>query len=156
MFGSEMQRNFILNSIRNIHQSAKIHKNKEINETLSTDEAKNVERQQKPLNKSELSRHHVNVRLIDKYLLVWFKKYKSINDVPSRIPEGILDHIHSKSRIRIANIIMVCGLILCGWATWSGKKSMEEGDSFTKQIEDRHKRVREEYLQSQAKQSKDS
>lgn len=65
---------------------------------------------------------------------------------------AVLENVHSRMRIRIANIIMVCGLIGCGYAIISGKKSAEEGDTPVERLIDRNKRLRAEYLQELEKQ----
>ncbi|XP_043463988.1 uncharacterized protein LOC122499604 [Leptopilina heterotoma] len=156
MSGNQVQRKFIFNIFRNIHQSGKFC-TKGTQESLNSDNVKNAEKQEAkntPLpgsskNTSDSMRQYRELRLVDKWLLVWFKKYKSVKDIPSRIPYAELDHIHDKSRIRIGNILMAFGLIICAYGYFSGKQSAKEGDSLQKRVEDRHKKARDEYLLAQ-------
>lgn len=164
MSGIQVQRKFIFNIFRNIQSQSGKFCTKATQESVNSNNVKNVENQEtkqtlppgSSQKKSGAMRQYRDLRLIDKWLLVWFKKYKSVKDVPSRIPYGELDHIHDKSRIRIGNILMVLGLIICAYGYTSGKQSAKEGDSLEKRIQERHKKAREEYLQSQQQQQQQS
>ncbi|XP_033225022.1 UPF0389 protein GA21628 [Belonocnema kinseyi] len=145
MAGIRVQQKLLTNTFRNFHRGT-IFREKKSTETLST-ASKNVEpKKEEDTIKSPLGAVMYKTKTLDKYLLVWFKKYKSVADVPYQIREETMAHIHSKSRIRIANVLMVLGLLGCVWAVWSGKKEAASGDNVQKRILDKNKKLREDYL----------
>ncbi|KAF7990584.1 hypothetical protein HCN44_000389 [Aphidius gifuensis] len=77
-------------------------------------------------NDSLINAHLHNPNSLEKRILVWFKKYPSIDQVPVEVPIDIVQSATSKFRIRIANVMMVMTIIGCIYTVLTGKKEKAE------------------------------
>ncbi|KAK1135258.1 hypothetical protein K0M31_008029 [Melipona bicolor] len=64
---------------------------------------------------------------IDKRILVWVKRYPSIDQVPDYVSYQCIQHAHTKARIRICFIMFFAGILICIAAIMSGKKEAAAG-----------------------------
>ncbi|XP_055700640.1 UPF0389 protein CG9231 isoform X2 [Phlebotomus papatasi] len=74
----------------------------------------------------------------EKRILVWTKKYKSIEDVPSYVSREEMEKSRSKMRIRISNYMIIATLVGCIIMVYSGKQAAERGDTVAKMNMDWH------------------
>lgn len=88
--------------------------------------------------------HKVNN--LEKRFLVWTKKFKSIEEVPTYIAPEIMEKTRNKIRIRVANIMMAGTLVICLLVAISGKRARDSGDSVQKRNLDWHKQLKEESI----------
>ncbi|XP_046648451.1 UPF0389 protein CG9231-like [Daphnia pulicaria] len=80
--------------------------------------------------------HRVNG--VERYFLVWTKKFKSVKDVPGYVSRDMMEKSRNIMRIRInLSIICVC-LIGALLAAKSGKKAVERGETLTKNNQQWH------------------
>ncbi|XP_042885386.1 UPF0389 protein CG9231-like [Penaeus japonicus] len=95
-----------------------------------------------PAGKLGLRDHPVN--RLEKYLLVWGGKYKSIADVPDLVSQDALERARNKARIKINIWMGVATLFGCIYMIWSGKKAHREGQSLLNMNVEWHRKVNEE------------
>lgn len=79
----------------------------------------------------------------EKRLLVFTKKYKSVDDVPAYINQDVMERCRNQVRIKMANYMMLATVIGCIIMIISGKKAQERGDSVQKMNLDWHKEYNE-------------
>lgn len=96
----------------------------------------------KPAGKLGLRDHHVNT--LEKYLLVWGGKFKSVADVPELVSQDVLERARNKARIKINIWMGVATLFGCAYMIWSGKKAHREGQSLLNMNLEWHRKVNEE------------
>uniref|UniRef100_A0A1L8DUT2 Protein with signal anchor n=1 Tax=Nyssomyia neivai TaxID=330878 RepID=A0A1L8DUT2_9DIPT len=80
----------------------------------------------------------------ERRLLVWAKKYKSIEDVPNYVSREEMEKSRSKARIRISNYMIVATLVGCIIMVYSGKQAAERGDTVSKINRDWHESFKEQ------------
>uniref|UniRef100_A0A1L8DUR3 Protein with signal anchor n=1 Tax=Nyssomyia neivai TaxID=330878 RepID=A0A1L8DUR3_9DIPT len=86
----------------------------------------------------------------ERRLLVWAKKYKSIEDVPNYVSREEMEKSRSKARIRISNYMIVATLVGCIIMgkflplVYSGKQAAERGDTVSKINRDWHASFKEQ------------
>uniref|UniRef100_A0A1L8DUS0 Protein with signal anchor n=1 Tax=Nyssomyia neivai TaxID=330878 RepID=A0A1L8DUS0_9DIPT len=80
----------------------------------------------------------------ERRLLVWAKKYKSIEDVPNYVSREEMEKSRSKARIRISNYMIVATLVGCIIMVYSGKQAAERGDTVSKINRDWHANLKEQ------------
>uniref|UniRef100_A0A1L8DUS6 Protein with signal anchor n=1 Tax=Nyssomyia neivai TaxID=330878 RepID=A0A1L8DUS6_9DIPT len=86
----------------------------------------------------------------ERRLLVWAKKYKSIEDVPNYVSREEMEKSRSKARIRISNYMIVATLVGCIIMgkflplVYSGKQAAERGDTVSKINRDWHENLKEQ------------
>ncbi|XP_063611486.1 UPF0389 protein CG9231-like [Penaeus indicus] len=95
-----------------------------------------------PAGKLGLRDHHVN--RLEKYLLVWGGKFKSVADVPELVSQDVLERARNKARIKINIWMGVATLLGCVYMIWSGKKAHREGQSLLNMNLEWHRKVNEE------------
>ncbi|XP_023225897.1 UPF0389 protein CG9231-like [Centruroides sculpturatus] len=74
----------------------------------------------------------------DKYILVWAKKYPSIKDVPSAVPQETMEKARSVSRVRINIIMCVVTGVVCILMIFAGKHAARRGESILQKNLDWH------------------
>ncbi|XP_076654990.1 UPF0389 protein GA21628 [Halictus rubicundus] len=75
---------------------------------------------------SVLSNMHY-VSNFDKRVLVWVKKYPSVDQIPRMVPWSTMQRANTIARIRICNIMAVIAIIGFIWAVVSGKREAAAG-----------------------------
>ncbi|XP_046392904.1 UPF0389 protein GA21628 [Ischnura elegans] len=91
---------------------------------------------------------------IDKWLLVWDKKYKSFDDVPMYVTNDKMEKARNWARIKISTYLMIGTVIGCIIMIISGKRAAARGESVAKANLEWHKKNREEMLAAQSNQQK--
>jgi hypothetical protein len=76
---------------------------------------------------------------LEKRILVWFKRYPSMKEVPDLVSASTLKRFKDKARIRL-NILFVAGFSVAFYVSaLQGKRAMERGESVTQSNIDWHK-----------------
>ncbi|TDG45253.1 hypothetical protein AWZ03_008315 [Drosophila navojoa] len=81
---------------------------------------------------------------LEKRLLVWNGKYKSVDEVPAFVGQEEMERCRNKMRIRLANIMIGLTVVGCGIMIYSGKQAAKRGESVTKQNLEWHKQFNEQ------------
>lgn len=76
-------------------------------------------------------------------MLVFAKRYKSIEEVPNFVSQEKMERVRNQVRIKIANYMMIATAIGCIVMVISGKKAQERGESVAKMNLDWHKEYNE-------------
>ncbi|XP_013777697.1 UPF0389 protein CG9231-like isoform X1 [Limulus polyphemus] len=79
----------------------------------------------------------------EKRLLVWYKKYPSVVEVPDFVPQSTMERIRNVARIRINIFLCFVTALACIGMIYSGKKAAERGESFAQMSRDFHKKSAE-------------
>jgi len=80
----------------------------------------------------------------DKKILVWTKKFKSVDEIPSQLSHEVLDRARTNFRIKVCNYMIVATLIGCGIMVYSGKQAAERGETVQRQNLEWHKKINDE------------
>ncbi|XP_035918057.1 UPF0389 protein CG9231-like isoform X1 [Anopheles stephensi] len=94
-------------------------------------------------NGSTISTHTHSPNALEKRMLVFTKRYKSIEDVPNFVSQEKMERVRNQVRIKIANYMMIATAIGCIVMVISGKKAQERGESVAKMNLDWHKEYNE-------------
>ncbi|KAG8191314.1 hypothetical protein JTE90_006066 [Oedothorax gibbosus] len=73
-----------------------------------------------------------NPNNLDKYLLVWMKKYPSVKDVPNTVSPAVMEKARNLARIKICIYLMVLTAVIYVGMIYSGKQAAKRGESVTK------------------------
>lgn len=92
----------------------------------------------------DLNRPTHKVNNLEKRFLVWTGKYKSVDEVPDRVNQNVVERARNRMRIRIANYMMAATIIGCLLMVYSGKRAAQKGESVAKQNLEWHKSMRAE------------
>lgn len=68
----------------------------------------------------------------DKMLLVWVKRYASINEVPNTVRFKVMQTARDRARIKCMWWALAVTISSCGLMMVSGRRAMEQGDSVEK------------------------
>ncbi|XP_071439863.1 UPF0389 protein CG9231 [Hetaerina americana] len=90
---------------------------------------------------------------IDKWLLVWDKKYKTFEEVPNFVSCDKMEKARNWARIKISTYLMIGTVLGCIVMIYSGKQAAARGESVTKANLEMHRRYQEE-MKAQANQPK--
>ncbi|KAK9298535.1 hypothetical protein QLX08_008134 [Tetragonisca angustula] len=128
MFCIRLTKQFKLLRIRQLHSSSinVKNENKVVSETSKT-----AETSQSTVNKEKVDfvtgppMHAVSS--MDKRILVWVKRFPSIDQVPDYVSYQCLQHAHTKARIRVCFIMFFLGIVICVAAIMSGKREAAAG-----------------------------
>ncbi|XP_045765504.1 UPF0389 protein CG9231 [Maniola jurtina] len=86
---------------------------------------------------------------LQKFILVWTKKFKSKADIPQFVSPELIERSKSEARIKLANILMILtGLASLG-AVLSGKAAAKRGESVHQMNLDWHKKYEDDYKKKQ-------
>ncbi|XP_058835082.1 UPF0389 protein CG9231 [Topomyia yanbarensis] len=80
---------------------------------------------------------------LEKRMLVFTKKYKSIDEIPALINQDVMERCRNQVRIKVANYMMIGTVIGCILMIITGKKAQERGDTIQKMNLDWHKEYNE-------------
>uniref|UniRef100_A0A2M4C221 Putative conserved plasma membrane protein n=1 Tax=Anopheles marajoara TaxID=58244 RepID=A0A2M4C221_9DIPT len=109
-------------------------------------------------NGSTISQHTHAPNALEKRMLVFAKRYKSIEEVPNFVSQEKMERVRNQVRIKVANYMMIATAIGCIIMVISGKKAQERGESVSQMNLDWHKeyneKARAEYEASQATNAK--
>uniref|UniRef100_A0A182SIR1 Uncharacterized protein n=1 Tax=Anopheles maculatus TaxID=74869 RepID=A0A182SIR1_9DIPT len=94
-------------------------------------------------NGSTISTHTHTPNALEKRMLVFTKRYKSIEEVPKFVSQEKMERVRNQVRIKIANYMMIATAIGCIVMVISGKKAQERGESVAKMNLDWHKEYNE-------------
>ncbi|GIY82400.1 UPF0389 protein GA21628 [Caerostris darwini] len=70
--------------------------------------------------------------LLEKYLLVWMKKYPSVAEVPKYVKPDLMEKVRNKTRIKLNIYFCIVTAFVCLLMVYSGKKAAERGESVRK------------------------
>lgn len=76
---------------------------------------------------------------LEKYLLVWIKKYPSIKDVPERVSPDEMERVRNWARIKINIAACIATVFGCIYMVKVGKDAMKRGESVKQMNIDWHK-----------------
>ncbi|XP_052872210.1 UPF0389 protein CG9231 [Anopheles cruzii] len=109
-------------------------------------------------NGPKLSTHTHSPNNLEKRMLVFTKRYKSLDEVPSFVSQETMERVRNQVRIKIANYMMIATAIGCIIMVISGKQAQERGESVSQMNLDWHKeyneKARQEYEASLAAEAK--
>ncbi|XP_052893918.1 UPF0389 protein CG9231 [Anopheles moucheti] len=94
-------------------------------------------------NGANISAHTHTPNALEKRMLVFMKRYKSIEEVPNFVSQEKMERVRNQVRIKIANYMMIATAIGCIVMVISGKKAQERGESVAKMNLDWHKEYNE-------------
>uniref|UniRef100_A0A182QDN9 Uncharacterized protein n=1 Tax=Anopheles farauti TaxID=69004 RepID=A0A182QDN9_9DIPT len=94
-------------------------------------------------NGTNISSHTHSPNALEKRMLVFAKRYKSIEEVPNFISQEKMERVRNQVRIKIANYMMIATAIGCIVMVISGKKAQERGESVAQMNLDWHKEYNE-------------
>ncbi|XP_059046008.1 UPF0389 protein CG9231 [Achroia grisella] len=89
-----------------------------------------------------------------KFILVWTKKYKSKEEIPSFVSADLIERSRSQARIKIANVLMLLTALASLGAIFAGKAAAKRGESVHQMNIDWHKKYEEDYIKKQDPTSK--
>uniref|UniRef100_A0A182WX15 Uncharacterized protein n=1 Tax=Anopheles quadriannulatus TaxID=34691 RepID=A0A182WX15_ANOQN len=94
-------------------------------------------------NGSSINTHTHTPNALEKRMLVFMKRYKSIEEVPNFVSQEKMERVRNQVRIKIANYMMIATAIGCIVMVISGKKAQERGESVAQMNLDWHKEYNE-------------
>ncbi|XP_068230451.1 UPF0389 protein CG9231 [Palaemon carinicauda] len=80
---------------------------------------------------------------LEKYLLVWGGKFKSISEVPAFVSQDTMERSRNKARIKINLMMCAATVVACFLMVLSGKKAQREGQNITNMNQEWHRKQRE-------------
>ncbi|XP_026755575.1 UPF0389 protein CG9231 [Galleria mellonella] len=89
-----------------------------------------------------------------KFILVWTKKFKSKEEIPTFVSADLIERSRSEARIKIANILMLLTALASLGAILAGKAAAKRGESVHQMNLDWHKKYEEDYIKKQEAPSK--
>lgn len=94
-----------------------------------------------PTGNIGLTYHRVNN--FEKFVLVWNKTYKNMNEVPDYVSQDRVERARNKARIKFNIMMGLATLFGCFLMIRMGKKARDKGESVTKMNEEWHKSMNE-------------
>ncbi|XP_061710986.1 UPF0389 protein CG9231 [Cydia pomonella] len=85
-----------------------------------------------------------------KFILVWTKKYKSKEEIPTFVSAEIIERSRSEARIKISNVLMLLTALASFGAIMAGKAAAKRGESVHQMNMDFHKQYRAEQAEKEA------
>ncbi|GAV03521.1 hypothetical protein RvY_13930 [Ramazzottius varieornatus] len=79
---------------------------------------------------------------MQKRILVWTKKYPSVDKIPEEVPEAVMSKAVDKFRWKVAVILMVLTVLGSFGMIVSGKRAAARGESMTKRGLEWHEQLR--------------
>jgi len=80
---------------------------------------------------------------LEKKMLVWTKKYPSVDKVPNFVSQSEMERARNKVRIYGTGYMMLATLVVCGIIMYYGKRDLMAGESWAKQNEEWHRSMQE-------------
>ncbi|XP_066976534.1 UPF0389 protein CG9231 [Macrobrachium rosenbergii] len=81
---------------------------------------------------------------LERYLLVWGGKFKSVSEVPNYVSQDTMERARNKARIKINLMMCAATVVGCLLMVMSGKKAQREGKSLVKMNQEWHRKNKEE------------
>jgi hypothetical protein len=81
---------------------------------------------------------------IEKKMLVWTKKYPSVDKVPNFVSQAEMERARNKVRIYGTGYMMLATLIICGIIMYISKQEVRSGESWAKQNMEWHKSMQDQ------------
>ncbi|XP_054165853.1 UPF0389 protein CG9231-like [Oppia nitens] len=81
--------------------------------------------------------------LIDRQLLVWYKKYPSKDAIPPSVNETMMKKVHNKARVHGSLLMMAMAIVGFIGTSFMAKRAIKRGESIEKINEDFHKNYRQ-------------
>ncbi|KAJ8727601.1 hypothetical protein PYW07_001720 [Mythimna separata] len=85
-----------------------------------------------------------------KFILVWTKKFKTKEEIPTYVSGELIDKSRSQARIKIANVLMLLTALASFGAIMVGKSAAKRGESVHQYNLDWHKKYEEEFKAKEA------
>lgn len=82
---------------------------------------------------------------LDKFILIWAKKYKSRDEIPNLVPGATYNHARNIARIKLANYTIVLVIIGCIFSVYLGKREAKRGNTLQKRSLDWHEELKREH-----------
>ncbi|KFO24461.1 Protein FAM162B, partial [Fukomys damarensis] len=67
----------------------------------------------------------------DKRILLWTGRFKSVEEIPARVPPEMIDAARNKARVKVCYIMIGLTIIACFAVIASAKKAAERHESLT-------------------------
>jgi len=77
--------------------------------------------------------------MIDKQLLVWYKKYPSKSAIPPSVNESMMKKVHNRARVHGSLMLMGAFVFAFIGVAFMGKRAAQRGESLTTMNEDFHR-----------------
>ncbi|KAL4716647.1 hypothetical protein ACJJTC_008282 [Scirpophaga incertulas] len=99
---------------------------------------------------SRILTHKFRPTELQKFVLVWTKKFKNKEEIPDFVSPELIDRARNEARIKLANILMVLTALASFGAILAGKAAAKRGESVHQMNLDWHKKYQEEYKEKKA------
>ncbi|KAL0832825.1 hypothetical protein ABMA28_000986 [Loxostege sticticalis] len=86
---------------------------------------------------------------LQKFILVWTKKFKTKEEIPKLVSGDLIDRARSEARIKLSNILMLMTALASFGAILAGKAAAKRGESVHQMNLDWHKKYQEEHKQAE-------
>ncbi|XP_033178669.1 protein FAM162B isoform X1 [Bombus impatiens] len=126
MFCTRLIRQFKLLRIRQLHSTFVRNENKSVSEKSKTTETLQSTGQKEQID-FVTGPPMVALSNLDKRILVWVKRYPSLDQVPDYVSYQCIHHAHTKARIRICFVMMFLAIVICLSAVMIGKRDVAAG-----------------------------
>ncbi|XP_029656578.1 UPF0389 protein CG9231-like [Octopus sinensis] len=80
----------------------------------------------------------------DKRILVWHKKYKSVEDVPEYISISVINKAKDWSRVYVSLCMVAVTIVLCIIVMYSGRQAAKRGEGVSKTNMEWHRQYNKE------------
>ncbi|KAI5644457.1 hypothetical protein NE865_03564 [Phthorimaea operculella] len=89
-----------------------------------------------------------------KFILVWTKKFKTKEEIPTFVSPDLIERSRSEARIKIANVMMLMTALASLGAVFLGKAAAKRGESVHQMNKDWHKQYQDTYAKENAQHDK--
>ncbi|KAJ2952111.1 hypothetical protein O0L34_g4381 [Tuta absoluta] len=89
-----------------------------------------------------------------KFILVWTKKFKTKDEIPTFVSPDLIERSRSEARIKIANVMMLLTALASLGAVFLGKAAAKRGESVHQMNLDWHQQYRDNYEKQDEAQEK--
>ncbi|XP_017893546.1 protein FAM162B-like [Ceratina calcarata] len=118
------------------------------NETKPTPPSSKSTTSKTKMTAEELQEHVLGAPLhtvgaLDKFILVWVKRYPSISEVPAQVSIPCIQKAHTKARIYVCYMMMVFGIAGFFISSWMGKRDAAAGKNIVTERMKWYEEVRE-------------
>uniref|UniRef100_A0A336JY21 CSON014439 protein n=1 Tax=Culicoides sonorensis TaxID=179676 RepID=A0A336JY21_CULSO len=79
----------------------------------------------------------------ERKLLVWAKKYKTVQEVPEYVKVETMERARNRFQIKVSNWLMIISGVFCVYLIYNGKNARDRGESITKSNLQWHKEYNE-------------
>ncbi|CAK9820600.1 Protein FAM162B [Anthophora plagiata] len=124
MLCTKLTRQLKLLSVRQIHSTSVKNESKPVPETSTTQTATNTAQK---ITENVIGSPLHTLSNIDKRILVWVKRYPSMEKVPPKVPIETIQRAHTKLRIHICFAIMAFSIIGFYVSVKIGKRDVASG-----------------------------